>query len=171
MANQKRAGFKMKQSPTKSYRDPVTGVITDKGIGGQNMKPLSTGLYAPGTLGGGGRPSPYSEYKKKMQAYKHNEWLGQQKGKARKGYRKMEMPVKPSRGGGANLTPEQIREMSINARPNPYASGGGGMPGTQYIGGAGFGPYAHRSAVTKKSGFTMKKGSKPNKSEFFKGKK
>ena len=67
------------------------------------------------------------------------------------------------------LTPEQKRQMVINERPNPYAGmanpyEGGGTMGQDNI-------IMNAAPMAKKSGFTMKRGGKPNKSEFFKGKK
>jgi len=152
------AGQKMMRSP--NYTPPTQ---TDQG-------PMMGGALSPSQLSEAqkaqqealrtqmmGSLNPGMQaYNEQMRAYKRNEFLGQQKGMARKGYRKMEMPVKPSGG-------------SIG-RPNPYAPGviGGGPRIPRRFSG-GVSQLGNMQAQL--APFMMKKGSKPSKSEFFKGKK
>ena len=214
MKNKKSAGFKMKKSPTKSYIDAVTGVISDRGssrpsrlkglfggmaaAAGQNIRPqfkpdprsttpgyvdeagnvvkgrprgtfdMSQG-FPRGLFGGGPRRPRPRLYGRPKRGNFMSTILDRLKDQMppRLGGR----PNPYAGGGGANLTPEQMRERifsSPNERQvtdvNPYTSGPDTMFGVPYY-------TAQAAPMAKKSGFNMKKGSKPNKSEFFKGKK
>ncbi len=177
MKNKKRAGFKMKKSVAKMF-----GLAA--AAGQRMMNPNAASLRSAKSQMMGSLNPEMQAYNEQMRAYKRNEFLGQQKGKARKGYRKMKMPVKPSSipigrpNPYPSLTPEQIREMSINVRPNPYATEGALEPMKAPRGLFGGGPRRFSGGVSQLGNmqaqlapFMMKKGSKPNKSEFFKGKK
>ena len=67
-----------------------------------------------------------------------------------------------------NTLPPGKPNFSDTSVPNPYAGGGGRK---FQIGDFVDDGVRTMSAMAKKSGFNMKKGSKPSKSEFFKGKK
>ena len=185
MSKKKAAGFKMKKSPTKFSEMPAI-------VAAQNLRPqgkiaswASDEVKARGDTGFFGRPTgtwggPRGPRANIMGG---NPQLQQFQGllaraKNRKGGQR---PTRRGKGGqrpigapadwrnrvrdanlGGDLTPEQKRQMVINERPNPYA--GGGTMGQDNI-------IMNAAPMAKKSGFTMKRGSKPNKSEFFKGKK
>jgi len=77
--------------------------------------------------------------------------------------------VRGGRMGGDPRIDGDPRMYQLNERPNPYAGmanpyEGGGTMGQDNI-------IMNAAPMAKKSGFTMKRGGKPNKSEFFKGKK
>ena len=66
----------------------------------------------------------------------------------------------------------------VRRRPNPYAGVGGGLRAAQRARSTGMGMFGGRGGWQRAfrgmaggTAFTMKKGTRPNKSEFFKGKK
>ena len=187
MKNKKSAGFKMKKSAAKMFG--MAALAGQRMMNPNYTPPTQTDQGPMGSMMGAFDPSQLSEaqkklmqtYNKQMRAYKRNEFLGQQKGIRRRGYKaNMEMPVKPNLDFGrpnpyATLTPEQIRKMSINERSNPSAGimGSGPRRFNPFTPGANFSGGASQvgNMVAQLAPFTMKRGNKPNKSEFFKGKK
>ena len=122
MTKKTQSGFKMKQSPTKSYIDPVTGAVSDKG----SSRPS--------------RPSRGPRIK----------------------HRCPRRPRRPRGLFGGGGTPPGLENAGVDYHPGLQNPGGGGSissggPGTIFGN-----PYYTSSAMTKKSGFAMKRGSKPN---------
>ena len=163
MANKKRAGLKMKKSPNKSR--------FAAGTDPEYIRQFNQSLYGP-------------QHAAEQAA---NQTYGSYMGVPVKGN-----PVRPrglfggggggswlrrlARGGGSN----QRRQSSLldawrrqtdfgNPRLNQIAFGRGGRP--QRGGGGDWLAAGREHSGGRPSAFTMKRGSKPNKSEFFKGKK
>jgi hypothetical protein len=167
MAKKKTAGFKMKKSPNKFFGAiPAAAIAAGRNIfNPSNTKPgrilgIPRGMLGmsqgfPRGLFGGGKPNTPRHIKeflapnlygrpKTLEQYKS--LLGRLRNKMPK--RLFGRNLEAERGGiGGDL---QAVQAGIAMSPNVLAQA---------------------APMAKKSGFTMKRGGKPNKSEFFKGKK
>ena len=171
MKNKKRAGFKMKKTPTKFN----AGVLAAAGQKLNRSSQMPMPNYTPNIGQKGQRLKTWDDYfdQDRFDSRAVNKRLTKSQRQAKiarkkKAFEKRQAATLATAGmnpGGSFPGKPNFSDTSV---PNPYAGGGGRK---FQIGDFVDDGVRTMSAMAKKSGFTMKKGSKPNKSEFFKGKK
>jgi len=178
MKNKKRAGFKMKKSPTKFWN-----VLAAVGQNLNRSSQMPNPYYTPNTKNTG----PFAPKRVGLRTW--DDYFDQDRFDSRavnkrltKSQRQAKIAQKKKDFEKEQATIRQLMLGDLNeGRPNPYAPGGALEPMKAPRGLFGVVPGRPRkfsggvsqvgNMASQLAPFTMKKSNKPNKSEFFKGKK